>query len=102
MSFLRHNGFKKYQRTAKKQPFDLTFSSAIKLSLAGCSKASPTSVLPDTQTIAGILNLEINLENKYQPFCPLERNFQKIPTILSITPKLLSIRGLWVDIFSIY
>jgi hypothetical protein len=87
MSFLRHNGFKKCQRAAKKQPFELTFLSAVKLSLAGCSPAEPTSVLLDITNCSRFFETQINLENKHQLFCPLEQNIYKLPTILSITPK---------------
>ena len=74
MSFLRHNGFRKYQRAAQKQPSDLTFSSAVKLSLAGCSKASPASVLPDITNVKMYSERVNNLHIKQHHFCPLERN----------------------------
>ena len=63
------------------------FTSNIKLSLAGCSPAEPTSVLLDSVKVNNDEMGKLNGENKQVHFCPLDSNLQNLGTFLSITPK---------------
>jgi len=85
MSFSRHKAIKIKIAIADKQQLSFYFN-GIRLSLAGCSPAEPTSASPGNPKMGIDLIFSTTLQNIQVHFCPLGDIIYKRGTLLSITP----------------